>query len=811
MTIQTENQHETDYNPLLNSDHIEKSNHINYIKMRSLTTLLLILLFQVGFSQKFTIHGTARDSVSGEALIGGGIQIKELNVGIQTNSYGFYSITLPAGKYTVLFNYLGYEPTTEVIDLKSDILLNLNVPVRKTELKEVVVRSDNQNIESTNTSKNIVSINSVKSLSTMTGEPDVLKSLQMLPGVQTTEGSTNLYVRGGSFDQNLVLLDEAPVYNVSHALGMFSTFNADAIKSIIFYKGCYPAQYGGRLSSVIDIAMKEGDNKEFKVSGGVGIVASHLTVEGPIVKSKVSFAISARYSYAGWVLNKIASDQTFEFIPSQYINNQNDIRFNDLTAKINYEINNKNKLYFSAYSGNDHFLCYVLNKNNVLDWGNLTSTLRWNHIFTSKLFSNITLYTSNYNYSYYINNDRQTFLWKSGIHETGLKNDFTYYTNPSNIFKFGINVINRKFEPGNVTPKTEVSITKPISLEKKYNDEISLYMEHELKINKSLCIDWGFRHTLFIDLGPSTTYTYNESKTLVVDSTTYGNNRIVKFYQGFEPRLSIRYLAAPRQSIKFAYSHIYQYMHLLSNSTVGLPTDTWMPADQMIKPQSAHQFVVGYYSSFRKDLFNFTAESYCKLMENISDFKDNADLFVNKHVDTQILQGKGISYGLEFMLEKKTGKLIGWISYTLNKTKYKIDGINNNQYYSPTYDIRNNFSINAQYKFAKRWSLGSSFKYSSGSYATIPEGTYFYNGIATMQYNGRNGYKLPDYHRLDFSLSYKTSENKKYRSGWDLSIYNVYNRKNIYSLFTRSEDYTVKTYSMYMLGIVPTLSYNFNF
>jgi hypothetical protein len=699
--------------------------------------------------------------------------------------------------------------------------LQINLSASVARLNEVIVKGDRYSkIKSLNTSKNVLEIATIKSITSITGEPDVLKSLQLLPGVQTAnEGSTNFNVRGGSFDQNLILLDEAPVYNASHSLGFFSTFNSDAIKNVTFYKGCFPAQYGGRLSSVVDIAMKEGNNKTFHGSGGVGLVASRLTFEGPLFKSKASFIVSGRYSYAGQMLNFLAGEignKSLHIYSLKNFSNKNEINFFDFNAKINYQININNRVYFSMYSGGNHFYSYALNSNNALDWGNFTSTLRWNHIFSKKMFSNFTVYHSNYNYSYYIGEDLQDFIWKSYIKETGFKNDYSWFLNTGNMVKFGINAITRTFQPGKVEPRSAQSLVKPVALDKKYNTEFSVYFEDEVKVSNAVSLNLGIRQTSFFDLGPATVYNYNADKASITDSTVYSNNSMVRFYQGIEPRASVRWLINNNSSVKLAYAHVYQYLHLLSNSSVGLPTDTWLPADKYIKPQSSHQLVLGYYKSFLDESYLLTIENYYKTLNNVLDFKDNADLFLNKHVESQVLQGKGYSYGSEIMIEKKNGRLNGWVAYTINKTQYKIDGINSNNYYSPRYDIRHNLSIVGIYNLNKSWSLSSTFKLTSGGFITVPEGTFIYEHMAFQYYNGRNGYKLPAYHRLDISLNYKSPKNekRKFKSEWNFSIYNVYNHKNIYALFIRQNDEWFlenKAYAMYLFGIVPTITYNFSF
>ena len=652
----------------------------------------------------------------------------------------------------------------------------------------------------------------------MTGEPDVLKSLQLLPGVQTAgEGSANLCVRGGSFDQNLIILDESPVYNPSHALGFFSTFNTDALNNVSFYKGAFPAQYGGRLSSIVDITMREGNYKKFAANVGIGLLASRITLEGPIVKDKASFIISGRYSYAGQTLNLLGKfgQEVIQLWELRNFNDQNKINFYDLNAKINYRINDKNHLYLSTYTGGDRFYSYSLNNSNSLEWGNTTSTLRWNHIFNSSLFSNFTGYYSNYNYSYAINDDLKNFVWKSNIQEAGVKADFSAYLNPSNHVKYGAATVYHYFSPGTIVPKSAQSSVKPFALSSKNALEISAYISNEHKMTDRLSLDYGLRYAGFINIGPDTVFKYNEEKTQVTGFETYKSGEVIKFYHSLEPRISARYLLGKQNSIKLAYGRTTQFLHLLSNSSLGLPTDVWMPPDKDIRPQSSSQFVLGYYHASNNNEYEFTTEVYNKTLRNIIDFKDNANLFINKHIDTQILSGDGYAYGNEYMLEKKTGKLTGWIAYTFSKTQYKIEGVNENRYFSPRWDIRHNLAITGSYQLNRKWSVSSTFKYTSGGFVTIPEGSFMYNGVSFVYYSKRNGYQVEPYHRLDLSFTYRSPKNdrRKRQSEWVYSIYNIYEHKNIYMLFTRLDyEMTSSQFTkMYLFGIVPTVTYNLKF
>jgi hypothetical protein len=783
--------------------------------------ILFIFLSVVmqSIAQQYTIHGTIKDTLSGESLFGTSIFISETQQGTTSNAYGFYSVSLAPGTYNITFSYLGYNAIRKHIVLTGNIQLDINLVFKNTELETVVISGVKSNVNTHNTSKNEISVARIKSITSAGGEPDVLKSLQLMPGIQAAnEGTANLFVRGGSYDQNLILLDEAPVYNPVHALGFFSTFNTDAIKDVTVMKGAFPAQYGGRLSSVVDITMREGNYNKTEVSAGIGLVASHLTVEGPILKGKASYLVSGRYSYAGQMLNFLGGTVGSELLQNYSLRNFNDenkIWFYDLNAKVNYKINTKNHVYLSFYSGHDSFYCYTLNNQNELDWGNFTSTLRWNHVFTNKLFSNFTFYNSRYNYSSAIREDIRNYKWKSDIQEIGLKTDFTYYLNQNNNIKAGIAAIYHRFNPGSIYPNDSTSIITPFILDEKRSFEISGYLGNDQIILPKLSVNYGVRYNLFLNLGPKSVYEYNEDMTSVIDSTVYGRNEIINSYGGMEPRLSFRYKLSDYKAVKLAYAYTKQYLHLLSNSTVGLPTDTWLPPDSYIKPQSSHQAVLGYYQTLHHEDLELSIETYYKTLQNIVDYKDNADLFLNKHIETQLLHGKGYSYGLETMLEKKKGKLSGWIAYTLAKTQYQINGVNKNSYYSPRYDIRNNITVTGNYRLSKAWMFSTTFKFASGGFVTVPDQIFTVDGASFFTYSSRNNYKLPAYHRLDFSVYFnpKKNDHRHMKSEWVLSVVNVYNHKNIYSLSVQTSSVydTSKAYKMYLYGMLPTISYNIKF
>lgn len=786
--------------------------------MKGLITVFFTILFVNLSAQKHTLYGYIKDKATGESLIGATVSLDDKSNGTASNNYGFYSITLPAGKKRIKFSYVGYQTLSKEIELHSETNLSIELEFKDSKVEEVIVTaSKNNKITNNEIGSQLLSISAIKQMPAVLGETDLVKSLQLLPGIQSTnEGTTNLSVRGGSFDQNLFLLDDAPVYNPSHALGFFSVFNSDAIKSVKVYKASFPAQYGGRLSSIVDIHMKEGNNKQLDVSGGVGLIASRLTLEGPLIKDKASFIVSGRYSYAGLTANGAGLlGQSLRIGSLMDFNADNEINFYDINAKVNYKINDKNHLFLSAYTGSDHFYYYAIDDNSSMDWGNITGTARLNHVFNSKLFSNTMFIFSKYNYSYILKDDARHFKWSSNLQEMDVKTDFDYFLNPENHIKFGVSAENHYYSPGKVEPRDETSITKPFTLDRQRAIIGTAYLNNEQKISDKIGLDYGLRYSAFFLLGESTVYSYSPEMEKI-DSVKYAKGELVKFYQSLEPRLSIRYQLNGNSSVKLSWSKTVQFQHLIGNSSVGLPSDVWIPASTSIKPQSANQIAIGYYRSFAENRYEFSSEAYYRKMYNVIDYRDNADLFLNPHVETQVLAGKGQSYGLEFYLEKKNSALTGWLSYTLSKTSKQIEGINNNNSYPANYDKRHNLSLLLNYKLSPSWSVSSIFKFTSGGFATIPEGTFNYYGAAFNYYTARNAYKLPPYHRLDLSFNYQSrkNEHRKWKTEWNFGVYNVYDKKNIFALFMKLDNYDFR-YSqgtkMYLYGITPFITFNFKF
>ena len=783
------------------------------------TLFFINLLFSITlFSQTYTLHGVITDANNGERLIGATIFSPNTNSYATSNSYGFYSLEIPKGKSTFKVSYLGYKTYSNTLNAADNISLNINLIEDSRSLNEILIRAKGKNdITNSEPGSHILNLDRIKKMPAVAGEVDILKSLQLLPGIQTShEGTTNLSIRGGSHDQNLFLLDDAPIYNPSHALGFFSVFNPDAIKNVKVYKSFIPSQFGGRLSSVVDVRMKEGNNKEQKVSGGIGLIASRFTIEAPIVKEKSSFMLSGRYSYAGLTANTLGSGlQSLGISSLNNFSPNNEINFFDINAKVNVELNENNHLYFSTYVGRDHFFYIDIDDSSSMDWGNVIGNLRWNHTFNSKLFSNTMLVYSKYDYSYILKDDTREFKWFAEMQEFDLKSDFDFYINSSNHLKFGFAVENHFYEPGKLTPRNAESITKGFELDGRKTIEGSIYINNTQKIGANLKVNYGFRYSSFFLLGNAAVNQYDEDFNITA-TKEYKKGELVKFYHGLEPRISTNYTLDNGHAIKAAYTRTQQYQHLISNSTVGLPTDVWLPSDTYIKPQTANQYSLGYYGSTKDSTFDFFTEVYYKSMNNVIDYIDNADLFLNPNIETQVLSGTGEAYGIEFLLEKKTGKFNGFLSYTWSNTERTIEGINNSRSYPTTFNKQHNISTTFSYEFSDRFNISSIFKFTSGGYITLPEGTFNFYGAAFNYYSERNGYRLPAYHRMDISANLKSKNNinRKWQGEWSFGVYNLYNRKNIFSLFVKQSNDDLsfnKAYKMYLYGAAPYISYNFKF
>ena len=777
-------------------------------KKLSLLLFSIIIIFQSVLADdakdRFTLSGFIKDAENGEVLPGATVYIKELKAGSASNVYGFYSISLEAGTYHVVYSFIGYKSHEDEIELYSDKILNIDLKSSIESLSEVEVTGEatNENIISTQMSVNKMDSKTIKSIPAFMGEVDLIKAIQLLPGVKfAAEGSSGFSVRGGSPDQNLVLLDEATVYNAGHLMGFFSVFNNDAVKSVELYKGDLPAKYGGRLSSLVDVRMKDGNKKEFHGNGGIGAISSRLTLEGPLVKDKGSFMISGRRSYADLFL-RLSNNENIK---------NNVLYFYDLNAKVNYSINQNNHVFVSGYFGKDVF------RNGAfgMDWGNTTGTVRWNHIFNEKLFSNFTFIASNFSYNLGLNNEDRGFDWKSKLTDYNLKSDFNWYLNSNNTINFGFSTIYHDFFPGEIKGTGNESFISEYGLPNNYSLENAIYISNTQKIGSLLSLKYGLRLSMFNNVGPNTVFQY-DPEGQPIDSTIYSEGDFYNTYFGIEPRLGAVFQLNETSSIKASYSRNYQYLQQAQNSTAGSPLSIWFSSSPNVKPQFSDQFALGYFRNFKEGMYEASAEVYYKDIKNAIDFRDHADLLLNKHIEGELLIGRGYGYGAEFLLRKNRGKLTGWVSYTYSRTFREIEGINNGDPYKAPYDRPHDLSVVVNYNLSKQISLGLTWVYLTGQPVTFPVGRFVYGNTVVPFYSGRNDYRMPDYHRLDLSFTWREKYNpeKKWHSEFNVSIYNAYNRKNPWVINFQSDPVDPNiTYAemTYLFGIIPSFTYNFKF
>jgi hypothetical protein len=779
--------------------------HRNILNMKLfLITFFSLTTFYSWSQTKYTISGTVTDSLKGEEIIDATIKIVGTNNGVRTNEYGFYSISLPKGNYTISYSVVGYSSKEVLLDLSENKRINMQLISLSEKYKtlneiKVTAKKQDQNITDPLMGVERLNPNAIAKIPVIFGEKDIIKTMQLLPGVKSAgEGNSGFYVRGGSADQNLILLDEAPVYNASHLLGFFSTFNSDAIKDAVLYKGNQTANFGGRLSSVLDIKMNEGNSNRYNVSGGIGLIASRLNVEGPIVKDKASFLISGRRTYADVFLG--LSDQF----------KGNTLYFYDLNAKLNYRLNTKNRLFLSGYFGRDKL---GLGTQFGIDWGNATGTVRWNRIISGKWFSNTSFIVSAYDYKIAISNEILSFSVKSSINDVNLKHEYQYFANTRNKVKFGINVIRHSIIPGQIDVD-ETSFINPIRLTPNKSLESALYITNDWNATEKLTISYGVRASSFTMLGnDQNVYTYNSTGS-VTNTTTYKDNEFVKTYPVIEPRVSMSYVYSKTASFKLAYSRNAQYLHLISNTTTSTPTDLWIPSSINIKPEISDQVSFGWFKNFKENTYEMNIETYYKNMQNQIDYRNGADLQANEFIEGELLTGVGRAYGLEFVFKKKTGKLTGWIGYTLSRSERKIDGINSNNWYAAKQDRTHDLSVVAIYDLTPKLSISGLFVFYTGNAVTFPSGKYELNGQTYFTFTERNGYRMPDYHRMDIGLTWMRKNTAKYESSWTFSIYNLYARENAYSIrFEQNKDNPAVTDAIQtsLFKIVPSITYNFKF
>lgn len=779
-----------------------KFSSITLIIKLVLSLILLLTVSSVNAQNAYTVSGVIKDASTGETLIGASIKVTGTSsFGTLTNSYGFYSVNVPSGEYSITASFIGYKPVIKTASITKDLRINVDLEVNN-ELQEVVVTAvkRNENVSSPQMSLQKINVQEIKNVPVLFGEKDVLKTIQLLPGIKSAgEGNSGFYVRGGSTDQNLILLDEAPVYNASHLLGFFSTFNSDAIKDISVYKGGMPAQYGGRLASVLDIKMNDGNRKKHTVEGGLGLISSRLKVEGPIIKDKGSFMISGRRTYADAFL-KLSPDSSI---------NGNTLFFYDLNAKANYQIDEKNTVFLSGYFGRDKL---ALAETFGFNWGNTTMTARWNHLFSSRLFSNTSLIFSKYDYVIENFIEENNFKVNSYIRDYNFKQDFQYTVKNNHTLRFGLNIIHHTLAPGVFTASESSSINQS-TIESRKGAEAAIYVADEWNVSEKFNVSYGLRLSGFSLFGPGAFKTYNTDG-IAVDSAQFASSDIVKSYLNLEPRFSASYQLNSSSSLKLAYTRNTQHIHLMSNSTSTSPTDLYIMNSNNVRPEIADQIATGYFRNFADDKYEFSVELYYKSMQNQIEYRTGTDLRGNKEIEADLLFGDGRAYGIELFLKKRFGKFNGWIGYTLSRTERQFDGIDQGKWFYAKQDRTHDLSLVGIYKASKRWTLSSVFVYNTGNAVTYPNAKYQINDRTVFYYSEKNGYRTPAYHRLDFSATLEGKPGRKLQSSWSFGINNVYNRQNAFSIdFQDDPDNSSRTQVVKttLFGIIPSVTWNFKF
>ena len=784
-----------------------------YLRPIAWIFLLVILPFLSQAQEKYTLSGYVKEASSGEDMGGATIVVPANGAGTYSNTYGFYSLTLPEGEYEVEYRFLGYKTIKKTVKLTGKVTVTVELEEEGTTMDDVVITADkdDENVTGMEMSTVTVDVMKAKKMPALFGEVDIIKTIQLMPGVSTVgEGLSGYYVRGGQTDHNLILLDEATVFNASHVLGFFSVFNADALKSEVkLYKGGIPAMYGGRLASALVLRMREGNMKKYQVKGGLGILSSRLTVEGPLKKNKGSFIVSGRRTYA----------DLFSFLARDPQARDAVAYFYDINAKVNWKFSEKDRIFLSGYFGRD-VLKFAESFGN--SWGNGTGSLRWNHLFSEKLFANTTAIFSDFNYGFNVNfNPTIDVEYEAGIRDYQLKTDFNLFLNPQNQLKFGYSAILHQFNPGQFKPVGESPLIA-VEIDPDYALETGIYLSNEQKLSSRVSIDYGLRYSMFDQLGPATEYDFDDEGN-ITDSTTYSTLQVVKHYggwEGFEPRLSARIITDESSSIKVSYNRMRQYLHLASNSTASFPWDIWIPSNRHIKPQLADQVAVGYFRNFWDNRIEASVELYYKHMQNQIDFVEGADLLLNQTIETEILAGTGWAYGAEFFLQKKIGRWTGWIGYTLSWSFRNVPGINNDKTYRARNDRRHDISVVAMFDASKRVTVSGTFVYYTGNAATFPSQKYVVDGQVVNYYGDRNSSRMPAFHRLDFAADIKLNKNydKRFQHSLNISLYNAYGRKNAFSLDFRPTDRDTdegavvsEVWKTYLFRWVPSVTWNFEF
>ncbi len=783
------------------------------------TIITLFLFYNLSAQNKYTFSGVLTDSANGETLLGATVKVLEIKKAVSTNNYGYFAINLPSGNYTIQVNYIGFQTKIFSIQLSKNINMNIFLKQKNITGKEIVItgEKEDKNIKSTEMSRVELTGEKVKQLPVIFGEPDILKAITLLPGIKSGgEGGTGFYVRGGGPDQNLILMDEAVVYNPSHLLGFLSVFNTDAVKNLEVIKGGIPANYGGRLSSILNVSMREGNNQKYEYNGGVGLIASRFSAEGPIKKGKSSFLVAGRRTYIDILARP--------FLPNEAKGNA--YYFYDLNLKINWQIGTKDKIYLSSYFGRD-VLNFTSPTNKLVNldfgWGNATATLRWNHIFKPKLFCNTSLIYNRYDLYNDFKFASNGFSVRSGLNDWNLKSDFTWYAADKHLIKFGANYIFHTFTPGIASGSSgTISFNEEIS--KQYAHEFAVYALDEWQINYRWSINAGLRGVAFNRVGPFTQDIFDDQNLKTGESVKYGFNESIAFYPRLEPRLNVNYLINEESSIKASYTLTYQFIHLATTSGAQLPVDLWIPSSAKVKPQEANQWAMGYFRNFKNNRYEASAEVYYKKMYNQIEFKPFSRLFLNANLENEMVFGKGEAYGLELYVKKKAGRWNGWIGYTWSRAYRQFDQLNKGEAYFFRYDRTHDFSTVISYTINKKWSATLVFVYGTGNAVTLPTSRYAYRiGYDPIDnepkftfidvYDKINAFRLPAYHRADLSFVYINKKTKTWESSWNFSIYNIYNRANPYFIYFLPDidKLEVKAYMVYLFPILPSVSWNFKF
>lgn len=751
------------------------------------------------------VSGYIRDAKTGEVLIGATVYNPGQKDGTISNLYGFYSLAVSNGEQTLVFAFLGYKPLEKKITVSADLSLNIELETATTSLNEVkiVANQSHNRIDDPMMGVQKIQASVIKEVPVLMGEVDAIKVIQLMPGVQAaSEGSSGFSVRGGNPDQNLILLDEATVYNAGHLLGFFSVFNNDVIKDLSLYKGDIPARSGGRLASLLDIRMKDGNSRKFEATGGIGTISSRLALEGPVFSEKTTFVVAGRRTYA-YMFLPLSGDEAVR---------DNKLYFYDLNAKINHTFSDRDRIYLSGYLGRDVF------ENNLagIDFGNQTLTFRWNHVFSPRLFGNLTLINSNYDYGMEQSEENASgFIWTSNMKDYSFKIDFNYYPNANNSVSFGAQSIVHNIMPGWARGKGDNTLYNDIKIPRSYSLEHAVYAENTQKISPHFNIRYGLRVSAFQNIGKGTMYEYDDNYE-VINTIYYKKGDVYNTYWGFEPRAGLTYIINPETSVKGSYSRTYQYLHLAGNSTATTPLDVWFPSSPNVKPQVSDQFSIGIFRQFLNNAFDVGVETFYKNMDNSIDFKDYADLLLNEYLEGELRFGKSYAYGLEFLTRVNYGKWNGWVGYTWSRSKRKIDGINNSEWYFSPYDHTHDCSLVVTHKLNDRITLSGNWVYSTGAPVTFPVGRYESGGDIIPIYSARNAERMPDYHRLDiaFTLRGKVKPGRRWQGEWVFSAYNAYGRKNAWSIYFEQDEndaFRTKAMKSYLFSIVPAVTYNFKF